>query len=206
MFDLYCEGHGGTTLVSTRSIEAVEQGGGRIELALRCWCGFLLHHVTGRTSSVEPATGSSRVLAVPAAPSAEALSHFGSRLAFETDPADLWHDLSAGEDRILVVDVRSPAAYEEAHVPGAVSIPVAALSPESVGAIVDAHGLEQRSVDLVVVYCWRASCNAATKGAARLASFGIPVKEMIGGIEGWRAEGLPVEGTLRDSEEVPACA
>jgi rhodanese-related sulfurtransferase len=49
---------------------------------------------------------------------------------------------------------------------------------------------------LVVTYCWGPACNAATKGAARIAGLGRPVKEMLGGIAAWEAEGLPVERTL----------
>jgi rhodanese-related sulfurtransferase len=51
---------------------------------------------------------------------------------------------------------------------------------------------------VVVTYCWGPGCNAATKGAARLAALGFRVKEMIGGIEYWRREGHPVEGTEGD--------
>ncbi|MDR7315693.1 rhodanese-like domain-containing protein [Brevibacillus nitrificans] len=49
---------------------------------------------------------------------------------------------------------------------------------------------------LLVVYCWSPACNGATKGAAKLAALGFRVKEMIGGMEYWRREGNPVEGTL----------
>jgi rhodanese-related sulfurtransferase len=39
-----------------------------------------------------------------------------------------------------------------------------------------------------VVYCNGPHCNGADKAALRLARLGRPVKKMIGGIEGWKAE------------------
>ena len=198
MFDVHCDGHGDRTLLSTRAIEGVDQCGGRIELMLRCWCGHLLRHVTGRNA----AASTTRVLAVAAASSDEAHDHFATKLRFETDPADVWHDLAAGEERFVIVDVRTVEAYHDAHLPGAVSMPVASMDPHAARALLDERGAE-----LIVVYCWRTSCNGATKGAARLASFGIPVKEMIGGIDGWRAEGLPLESSEdQASADTRACA
>ena len=204
MFDVHCDGHGSRTLLSIRAIEQVDQRGGRIELTLRCWCGRLLHHVTGRNgghlrADAVPVT---RVLEVAAASSDEARDHFAGRLRFQTDPADVWHDMAAGEDRFVVVDVRSSEAFREAHLPGAISLPVAEMDPQTARA-----ALARSDAELVVVYCWRTSCNGAAKGAARLASFGIPVKEMIGGIEGWRAEGLPLEsGECQATAGSRACA
>jgi 3-mercaptopyruvate sulfurtransferase SseA len=54
---------------------------------------------------------------------------------------------------------------------------------------------------VAVVYCWSATCNAATKAAGRLSALGIQVKEMIGGLDAWIREGYPVEGDL--PREVP---
>ena len=48
------------------------------------------------------------------------------------------------------------------------------------------------------MYCWGPHCNGAARGGLRLAELGYRVKEMIGGIDGWRREGLPVEGGAPD--------
>ncbi len=45
-----------------------------------------------------------------------------------------------------------------------------------------------------VVYCAGPHCNGADKAALRLARLGRPVKKMIGGIEGWKDEGLELAG------------
>jgi rhodanese-related sulfurtransferase len=41
-----------------------------------------------------------------------------------------------------------------------------------------------------VVYCSGPHCNGADRAALRLARLGRPVKHMIGGIEGWKDQGL----------------
>lgn len=122
----------------------------------------------------------------PAQPEA-ARAHFLARLAFETDPADVKLDLERTPERIHVIDVRPRKAYEACHVPGAISLPYRTISRETTAGLDPARTL--------VVYCWGPNCNAAHKGAARFAELGFRVKEMIGGLEYWRHEGHPVEGT-----------
>lgn len=128
----------------------------------------------------------SNVLDHPAADAATALAHFRQRLAFEADCADLYADLLNGIEGLTVVDTRSAEHYRAGHVPGAVSLPHRRISEASLAALgVAAH-------DLVVTYCAGPHCNASTRGAVRLAGLGRPVKEMPGGLAGWRAEGFPV--------------
>jgi rhodanese-related sulfurtransferase len=137
-----------------------------------------------RMSQTIQATG--RVLADAPAPPAEALAHFTDRLAFECDPADVAADLRGGGGGFVLLDCRSRAAYARAHVPGAVSLPHAEVDDAALAGI--AAGT------LLVTYCWGPGCNAATRGARRVAALGRPVKEMIGGFEYWVREGLPLEG------------
>lgn len=130
-----------------------------------------------------PATGPVTTVA-PAEP-ATAERHFLDRLAFETDPADVAAQLRDAPGEIVLVDTRSAEAYADAHIVGAVSLP---------HATIDAASLADLPPDaLVVTYCWSIHCNASTKGAARIAALGRPVKEMIGGIAAWEAEGFAVE-------------
>lgn len=57
-----------------------------------------------------------------------------------------------------------------------------------------AERMSQFSKDsLFVVYCAGPYCNAAQRGAARLAQLGYRVKEMIGGISGWLEQGYRLE-------------
>ena len=44
-----------------------------------------------------------------------------------------------------------------------------------------------------MVYCAGPHCNGANKAAIRLARLGYRVKEMIGGVTGWRDEDFALE-------------
>jgi len=133
------------------------------------------------------------VLETAAADPATARAHFAEKLAVETDPADVRADLERGAPGFHVLDVRSAEHYEQCHVPGAISLPARGINADTVRAA----GLSPD--DMMVVYCWGPACNAATKAALRLTGLGYRVKGMIGGIEYWRREGHPVEGTLGDA-------
>lgn len=123
----------------------------------------------------------SAVSAIPAAPSAEALEHFGAALRFETDCADVHASMQDGAPDFVLFDVRSPALYAAGHVPGALNMPHAKL--------VEVKLRDYPSETLFVVYCAGPHCNGAHRGAERLARLGRPVKLMIGGVTGWLDEG-----------------
>ena len=122
---------------------------------------------------------------LPADPPAAA-AYFSARMACETDCADVGADIAAGVSGFVVVDCRSPELYAAGHVPGAVNIPHHQVTSESVAALLPAG-------DLVITYCSGPHCNAAARGALRLAALGRRVKEMHGGMDGWFRERLPVE-------------
>ena len=135
----------------------------------------------------------SLVLETPPAGPEEAQRHFLAKLAVETDASDVMLDLQRGQHGFLLIDVRSAQDFEECHIPGAVNLPYRKITAESTA---------QFSKELpMVTYCWSPGCNSATKAAARLSALGFQVKEMLGGIEYWRREGGPVEGTL--GEQAP---
>jgi len=127
----------------------------------------------------------SPVALVPHADPQNAAGHFEAKLAYETDCADVWKAIDDGTVDFLIVDCRSTPSYTRAHLPGAISLPWREITEERVRDLPDLP---------IVTYCWGPSCNAATKGAFRLAALGRPVKEMIGGIEYWIREGHPTEG------------
>jgi rhodanese-related sulfurtransferase len=113
-----------------------------------------------------------------------ALAHFERRLGVETDCSDVHESLTSGADFVLV-DVRGPKLYAAGHVPGAVNIPHRIMTAERMA--------EYGKDTLFVVYCAGPHCNGANKAAIRLARLGYRVKEMIGGITGWRDEGFALE-------------
>jgi len=138
-----------------------------------------------RSSETTTAAPTSHGLGEPASP-ADAARHFESLLAYETDCWDVSQALKARRTRFVVLDVRSPRLFAAGHVPGAVNLPQARI---------DARCLDAWPIDtLFVVYCSGPACNGADRAALRVARLGRSVKKMIGGIEGWKDEGLGLEG------------
>jgi rhodanese-related sulfurtransferase len=119
---------------------------------------------------------------VPAASSGEAYAHFSQLLKFETDCWDVHASLKQPDRGFVVLDVRSPELFGQGHVPGAVSLPHRRITERVLA--------EYAPETLFVVYCDGPHCNGADRAAIRLAQLGRPVKKMIGGIEGWKAEGF----------------
>ena len=134
----------------------------------------------------------SLVSQVPAADSASAVGRFETAFSFETDCWDVHEALARGPDFVLI-DVRSPELFADAHVPGAINIPHA--------KIIAARMACYAPGTLFVVYCAGPHCNGAERGALRLARLGLPVKVMIGGMTGWLDEGFDVE---REAQEAHA--
>ncbi|MBB5807876.1 rhodanese-related sulfurtransferase [Saccharothrix ecbatanensis] len=126
-------------------------------------------------------------LRFPAADPAAAAAFFAAELSFEADPDDVVRDLKAGDTRgFQLVETRSAEAFARAHLPGAINLPHWEMD-ETTTADWDR--------DLVYVcYCESFQCNAATKGALKLATLGFKVKRLAGGITAWQAAGYPVDG------------
>ena len=114
----------------------------------------------------------------------EQIKHYAAKLAFETDSWDLKVALEAGE-KVLVIDARSPQAYQKEHIAGAINIPHREMAEETT------KHLDRTA--LVVTYCDGIGCNASTRGALRMATLGFRVKELIGGLDWWKRDGHKTE-------------
>ena len=130
----------------------------------------------------------SRVLENSPADPSIANNHFRSKLSFETDPSDVYHDTTNKVSGVVVVDARTPDAYARGHVPGAINMPHRAIDSFTTASL--------PRDKVYVTYCDGVFCNASTKAAAKLTALGFKVKEMLDGMEGWSKEGYPVEETL----------
>lgn len=117
----------------------------------------------------------------------EQIQHYQNRLAFETDSWDLKVALAAGEN-VIVIDARSPEAYQNEHIPGAINIPHREMNDETTA------NLDRAA--LVVTYCDGIGCNASTKGALNMARLGFRVKELIGGLDWWKRDGHETKGSV----------
>lgn len=117
----------------------------------------------------------------------EARAYFTQRLQLETDCSDVHESMRQGGFDFVLIDVRAPALFAAGHVAGAINIPHRAITAERMA--------EYPPDTPCVVYCAGPHCNGANKAAIRLTSLGFRVKEMIGGITGWRDEGFPLDST-----------
>ncbi len=123
----------------------------------------------------------------------DAQDYFSRRLAFETDPSDVYAAQHADE-RFVLVDVRGDEAWAQGRITGAVHMPYRQIAERA--------PLEIEPGTPVVVYCWSPGCNAGQKGAFAFAQLGYEVREMIGGYEYWVREGQPVENDQGPCERV----
>jgi rhodanese-related sulfurtransferase len=125
------------------------------------------------------------VTLVPAASAEEAIRHFESEQTFEADCWDVHDAMQSGDPGFVLLDVRSPALFEQGHVPGAVSLPHGKI----IGSRMSAYPRDT----LFLTYCAGPHCNGAAKGAAKLARLGYAVKIMAGGVTGWKDEAFELQ-------------
>ncbi|MEO6088780.1 MAG: rhodanese-like domain-containing protein [Umezawaea sp.] len=123
-------------------------------------------------------------LRFPPADPATAAAFFAAELAFEADPDDVVRDLESGAG-FQLVECRSAQAFASARIPTAINLDYRHVDE------VTTKDLDRSLV--YVCYCESFQCNAATKGALKLAELGFRVKRLSGGIAAWRAAGYPVE-------------
>jgi rhodanese-related sulfurtransferase len=119
------------------------------------------------------------------------INHYQNKLAFETDSWDLKVALESGEN-VVVIDARSPEAYQREHIPGAINLPHRTMNQATT------QHLDRAA--LVVTYCDGIGCNASTKAALNMARLGFQVKELIGGLDWWKRDGHPTEGAAVDDK------
>ena len=124
----------------------------------------------------------SPVLAVAPAPPDVAAAYFAAQLAYRTDVADVAAALASGSAGFVLLDSRGDPAWGQGRIPGARHLPTAQIEVADLDPDVP-----------LVTYCWGPGCDGATRAALAVARRGLRVQEMIGGLEYWVREGLPVE-------------
>jgi rhodanese-related sulfurtransferase len=101
--------------------------------------------------------------------------------AAEIDPRDAQAALSRGE--CVLVDVREADEHARERIAGSVLLPLSALSPQKIAAL---------GANRVAIHCKSGRRGAdAVARCAGLAAAGITVVNVNGGIEAWKAAGLP---------------
>lgn len=120
----------------------------------------------------------------------EAATFFSAKLAYQTDVSDTASALAGGAPGFVLIDSRSRHAWDQGHIPGAVHLPTREIASRAAELLDPAVP--------VVTYCWGPGCDGATRAALAFALAGFTVKEMIGGIEYWVREGLPLRTSAGD--------
>jgi rhodanese-related sulfurtransferase len=101
--------------------------------------------------------------------------------AAEIDPRDAQAALSRGE--CVLVDVREADEHARERIAGSMLLPLSALSPQKIAAL---------GANRVAIHCKSGRRGAdAVARCAGLAAAGITVVNVRGGIEAWKAAGLP---------------
>jgi len=109
---------------------------------------------------------------------------FRAKLDAEWGPHDLRRALEENRDTIVVLDTRTPEAFAEEHIEGAINIPTDQI----------ASRLNELPKDKdIVPYCWSVVCHLATRASLYLSEQGYRVHELAGGIEYWKKYEMPVE-------------
>lgn len=97
------------------------------------------------------------------------------------DPHEVHKLLSAGE--AMLVDVREPGEHAAEAIPGAILQPLSTFDPAN---LPDSQG------KMLILHCKKGM--RSTQALARCREMGITdISHLEGGIDGWRAAGLPVE-------------
>lgn len=113
------------------------------------------------------------------------MEFYKAKLSFEIDAWDLSESINNNEN-IVVIDARSPEAYQTEFIPSAINIPHRIMNQETT--------IKLDKSKLYVTYCDGIGCNASTKGALKMLELGFNVKELLGGLDWWHRDGYETFG------------
>jgi rhodanese-related sulfurtransferase len=113
---------------------------------------------------------------------AEARMYFEKKMQFTLGPVEVEY-YQDQKVPLVIIDVRSPEAFAQGHVPGAVNLPEDQWQ--------SLKGLRKDQTN--VVYCYSVVCHLAAKACIYFASKGYSVIEMDGGYEYWKKNDLREE-------------
>lgn len=95
-------------------------------------------------------------------------------------------DLLKSDQSYVIVDARPRDAYDKAHLPGAVSVPLDET---------DSYAGKFDKNQTIVTYCGSFQCPISTNSAREFMKLGFKnVRDYKGGIKEWQEKGYPVYG------------
>jgi len=107
---------------------------------------------------------------------------FDERLEFTRGPIELNEMIKEGQE-MNIIDVRRPEDYSKGHIPGAINLPEDKWSTF--------RGLSKDRPN--VVYSYSTVCQLSTRASKYFVEHDFPTILLIGGIEEWKNNELPVE-------------
>lgn len=106
--------------------------------------------------------------------------------------ADDLDEMIENHDDLLIVDVREPQEYAAGHIPGALHVPrgllEVAADTQSKGRVETLAGAQNRTI---VTYCQSGGRSAMAADTLKQMGF-EKTYSLAGGIETWKAGGMPV--------------
>ena len=98
--------------------------------------------------------------------------------------ADALHTAVEKSEPIIILDIRDKELYDAGHLPGAVSLPRAAIEIDEIVPDQDTR---------IVTYCGGNARGSLSAHTLKIMGY-ENVSMLDGGFRGWKADGLPVEG------------
>lgn len=105
------------------------------------------------------------------------------------DVQKLWAKRS-DDKSLLLINAEMPAVYQAGHIPGSVNMPWTDFSENQKSGDVDPR---ITAYDNVIVYGQNRAPGAVQAATKRMLYSGYDVQAFLGGLEEWRAAGLPVD-------------
>lgn len=103
----------------------------------------------------------------------------------DIDPQEFYTDYSKNPDKYIFIDVRPKFVYDNEHAKGSINIELQNMYNERYN--LPKHGKE------IVLICTQGKASGVAYGYLEHYGF-LNLTRIAGGIERWKAEGLPVEG------------
>ena len=115
------------------------------------------------------------------------IQHYADKLKYETDSWDLNEAMQNGEG-VVVIDARSPEAFAEAHIPGAISFPHRTMNADSTA------DLDREALSCYILRRHRLQC--LNKGCAQYGAVRISCERVDGRLGLVEARWLPYRNWL----------
>ena len=104
--------------------------------------------------------------------------------------AEALHTAIEKSEPIIILDIRDKELYDAGHLPGAVSLPRAAIELDIDEVVPDQD-------TRIVTYCGGNTHGSLSAHTLKIMGY-ENVSMLDGGFRGWKADGLPVEGEERE--------